>query len=146
MESTKSIPSRMTLGSLLNNYIKLYDSKVDSTVARSNATEDPQKTAKTFAAEIRSATGGTHNVTIKLEKDRSGAYTLGSPCKVDCDCKTYVFRNNAPLNAMGAALYTRYAHRPTKTGRKANPENIVTCCKHIYGYISFLLRRGDMRQ
>lgn len=144
MEINEAVTSRMTLGGLVNNYTKLYDSTVQGTVVKSNAVEDKDHTAKTFTATIRSDTGGIHPVTLKLGKDRTGRYSLGSPCKVDCNCKTYIFRNNELLNKMGASLYTRYTLRPSKTGRKANPENIVTCCKHIYNYISFLLRRGDM--
>ena len=146
MELNESVTSRMTLGGLLNNYVKRYDSKVGGTGVKSEASEDKDKTAMTFKATIRSETGGLHPVIIKLGKDRNGAYTLASPCKVDCNCATYVFRNNEPLFKMGASLYTRFTKRPTKTGRKANPENIVTCCKHIYNYISFLLRRGDMHR
>lgn len=144
MELNEGVTSRLTLGGLLNNYTRLYDSVIGGTIVRSNATEDKDKTAKTFTGTVRSSTGGVHNVTIKLGRDRNGAYTLSSPCKVDCDCKTYIFRNNELLNSMGASLYTRYTKRPSKTGRSANPEKIVTCCKHIYNYISFLLRRGDM--
>ena len=144
MQLNEGVTSRLTLGGLVNNYTKLYDSLVGGTIVRSDAAEDKDKTAKTYTATVRSNSGSTHNVTLKLGKDRNGAYTLASPCKVDCDCKTYVFRNNELLNRMGAALYTRYTLRPSKTGRKANPDNIVTCCKHIYNYISFLLRRGDM--
>lgn len=146
MELNESVTSKMTLGGLLNNYNKLYDSKVQSSVIKSEATVDKDNTAKTFTATIRSATGGVHPVTIKLGKDRSGGYSLASPCKVDCNCATYVFRNNEQLFRVGASLYTRFTKKPSKTGRKANPENIVTCCKHIYGYISFLLRRGDMHR
>ena len=146
MELNEGVTSRMTLGGLANNYTKLYDSKIGGTIVKSDAAEDKERTAKTFTATVRSETGGIHPVTIKLGRDRSGAYSLASPCKVDCNCKTYVFRNNEPLNKVGAALYTRYTLRPSKTGRKANPENIVTCCKHIYTYLSFLLRRGDMHR
>ncbi len=146
MELNESVTSKMTLGGLLNNYNKLYDSKVQCNVVKSEATVDKDNTAKTFTATIRSATGGVHPVTIKLGKDRSGGYSLASPCKVDCNCATYVFRNNEQLFRVGASLYTRFTKKPSKTGRKANPENIVTCCKHIYGYISFLLRRGDMHR
>lgn len=146
MQLNEGVTSRLTLGGLLNNYNKLYDSKVDCNVVKSEATEARDQTAKTFSATIRSSTGGIHPVIIKLGKDRNGAYTLSSPCKVDCNCPTYVYRNNELLNLMGASLYTRYTKKPSKTGRKANPENIVTCCKHIYGYISFLMRRGDMHR
>ncbi len=146
MELNESVTSKMTLGGLLNNYNKLYDSKVQSTVVKSEATVDKENTAKTFTATIRSATGGVHPVTIKLGQDRFGGYSLASPCKVDCNCATYVFRNNEQLFRVGASLYTRFTKKPSKTGRKANPENIITCCKHIYGYISFLLRRGDMHR
>lgn len=146
MQVDEGVNSRLTLGGLLNNYTKLYDSTVGGTIIRSEASEDKDKTAKTFKAMVRSATGGVHPVTIKLGRDRNGAYTLASPCKVDCNCPTYVFRNNEILYKMGASLYTRFTKKPPKTGRKANPENIVTCCKHIYNYISFLLRRGDMHR
>lgn len=144
MQIDEGVTSKITLGGLVSNYAKLYDSRVNCNVIRSDAKEDRGQTAKTFTATIRSATGGVHPVIVKLGKDARGGYSLSSPCKVDCNCKTYVFRNNAQLNAMGASLYTRYTVRPSKTGRKANPDNVVTCCKHIYGYISFLLRRGDM--
>jgi hypothetical protein len=146
MQLNEGVTSKLTLGGLLNNYNKLYGSQVNCTVIKSDATEDKEKTAKTFTATLRSATGGVHQVIIKLGRDRSGAYTLSSPCKVDCNCPTYVFRNNELLHQNGAALYTRYTKKPTKTGREANPEHIVTCCKHIYGYISFLMRRGDMHR
>lgn len=146
MQLNESVTSRMTLGGLLNNYNKLYGSKVQSSIVKSEATVDKDNTAKTFTATVRSATGGVHPVTIKVGHDRFGGYSLGSPCKVDCNCATYVFRNNEQLFKMGASLYTRFTKKPSKTGRKANPENIVTCCKHIYGYISFLLRRGDMHR
>lgn len=146
MELNEAVTSRLTLGGLLNNYNKLYDSKVDSTVVKSEATDAKDQSARTFTATIRSATGGLHPVTIKLGKDRNGTYSLSSPCKVDCNCPTYVYRNNELLQANGAALYVRYTKRPSKTGREANPGHIVTCCKHIYGYISFLLRRGDLHR
>lgn len=146
MQLNESVTSRMTLGGLLNNYNKLYGSKVQSSIVKSEATVAKDNTAKTFTATVRSATGGVHPVTIKVGHDRFGGYSLGSPCKVDCNCATYVFRNNEQLFKMGASLYTRFTKKPSKTGRKANPENIVTCCKHIYGYISFLLRRGDMHR
>ena len=146
MQINEGVTSRMTLGGLLNNYTKLYGSNVGGTIVKSEATEDKDKTAKTFTATVRSQTGGVHPVTIKLGKDRNGTYTLSSPCKVDCNCTTYIFRNNEPLFKMSASLYTRFTKKPSKTGRKANPENIVTCCKHIYNYVSFLMRRGDMHR
>lgn len=146
MQLNEGVTSKMTLGGLLNNYTKLYGSDIHGAIIKSDAKEDKDRTAKTFTATVRSSTGGVHPVTIKLGKDRSGAYSLGSPCKVDCNCKTYIFRNNEALNKAGAALYTRYTLRPSKTGRKANPENIITCCKHIYEYVSFLVRRGDMHR
>ena len=146
MEINEGVTSRLTLGGLVNNYTKLYGSTVVGTIVSSNATEDKEKTAKTFTATVRSGTGHLHQVIIKLGKDRNGAYTLASPCKVDCNCPTYVFRNNEVLYRMGASSYTRFTKKPSKTGRKANPENIATCCKHIYNYISFLLRRGDMHR
>lgn len=146
MQLNEGVTSRMTLGALLNNYTRLYDSKVGGTIVKSEATEAKDGTAKTFTATVRSESGGIHQVTIKLGKDRSGAYTLASPCKVDCNCATYIYRNNEPLFRMGASLYTRFTKYPSKTGRKANPENIVTCCKHLYCYASFLMRRGDMRR
>jgi hypothetical protein len=146
MQLNESVTSKMTLGGLINNYNKLYDSKVQCNVVKSEATVAKDDTAKTFTATVRSATGGVHPVIIKLGQDRSGGYSLASPCKVDCNCATYVYRNNEQLFRVGASLYTRFTKKPSKTGRNANPENIVTCCKHIYGYVSFLLRRGDMRR
>lgn len=146
MELNEAVTSKMTLGDLINNYNKLYDSKVQCRVIKSEATVAKDNTAKTFTATVQSATGGIHPVIIKLGHDRSGGYSLSSPCKVDCNCATYVYRNNEQLFRVSASLYTRFTKKPSKTGRKANPENIVTCCKHIYGYASFLLRRGDMHR
>lgn len=146
MEINEGVTSRLTLGGLANNYTKLYGTDVRGTVVKSEASEDKDKTAKTFTATVRSSTGHIHPVTIKLGRDRFGGYSLASPCKVDCNCPTYVFRNNEVLFNNGASLYTRFTKRPSKTGRKVNPEKIATCCKHIYNYISFLLRRGDMKR
>lgn len=146
MEINEAVTSNVTLGDLVTNYGKLYDSAVNCAVLKSDAAEDKEGTAKTFTATVRSATGGVHPVIVKLGKDRSGNYSLSSPCKVDCNCSTYVYRNNEALHKANASLYTRYTLRPTRTGRKANPESVVTCCKHIYGYVSFLLRRGDMHR
>ena len=114
MELNEGVTSRLTLGGLLNNYTKLYDSKVGGTIIKSDAVEDKDQTAKTFTATVRSETGGIHPVTIKLGRDRNGAYTLASPCKVDCNCATYVFRNNEPLYRMGASLYTRFTKKPSR--------------------------------
>lgn len=146
MPSRADAIPKITLSTLLGNYTRLYDSKVNSSVVQSGAAEDPDEGTKTLSGRIRSSTGGIHQVTIKAWKDRAGAYSLASPCKVDCDCATYIFRNNEPLAQYGAALRLRYIDRPSNGGTKANPGNVVTCCKHIYGYISFLLRRGDMRR
>lgn len=144
MPSNMDTIPKMTLGTLLGNYAKLYDARVSLTVIRSDATEDSDSGTKIISGSIRSATGGNHSVTIKVWKDRSGKYSLASPCKVDCDCATYIFRNNELLDRYGAALYAHYANRAPGGRNNANPSNVVTCCKHIYGYISFLLRRGDM--
>lgn len=144
MPSNADTIPKITLGVIAGNYTKLYDSNVNSTVIRSDATDDPDAGTRTLSANIRSSTGGIHPVAIKVWKDRSGRYSLSSPCKVDCNCATYVFRNNEPLDRYGAALRARYLDRPSKGGTKVNPGNVVTCCKHIYGYVSFLLRRGDV--
>lgn len=146
MPSNADAASRIALGTLLNNYSSLYDSNVGVTVIKSDGVEDSASGTKTCTANVRSGTGGVYTVTVKTWKDRSGGYTLASPCKVDCNCRTYIFRNNELLDRYGAALQVRYVGHASSGPNAANPGNVVTCCKHIYGYISYLLRRGDMRR
>ena len=134
----------MRLRELMMNYGLLYSSKTDCTIHRNIITENQIKTAQTYRGNVTSATNGLHDVLIRLEKDRNGTYSVESPCKVDCNCPTYLYRNNEELYLVKSSMYTRFTKKPSKTGRLANPMHVKTICKHIYGYAAWLISKGEI--